>query len=98
MSYTVRLRPEAEQDLRSAAAWYERQQAQLGQEFLDEFVKVRVMLAETPLIYAAIYRKTHRVVLNRFPFGVFFRVEAHEVVIVAIMHGSRHPTRWHGRT
>ena len=52
MSYTVRLRPEAEQDLRSAAAWYERQQAQLGQEFLDEFVKVRVTLAETPLIYS----------------------------------------------
>ena len=98
MNYTVRLRPEAEHDLSSAAAWYERQQYQLGQEFLDEFMKVRRTLAESPLIYAVVYRQTHRAVLNRFPFGVYFRVEGDEVVIVAVMHGSRHPKRWHGRT
>ena len=39
MNYTVRLRPEAEHDLSSTAAWYERQQYKLGQEFLDEFMK-----------------------------------------------------------
>ena len=62
MSYFVRLHPEAEHDLNSAAAWYERQQYQLGQEFLDEFMKVRRTLSESPLIYAVVYRQTHRAV------------------------------------
>ncbi len=98
MNYTVRLRPEAEQDLQSAAAWYARQQAELGQEFLNEFVKIRKALGETPLKYAAVYRRTHRANLSRFPFGVYFRVEEREVVIVAVMHASRHPGRWHERS
>ncbi len=62
MNYMVRLR--------SAAAWYERQQAELGQEFLNEFVKILKALAETPLIYAAVYRKTHRAILSRFPLRI----------------------------
>jgi plasmid stabilization system protein ParE len=97
MSYFVRLRAEAEHDLKSVAAWYERQKYQLGQEFLDELMKVRRTLSESPLMYAAVYRQTHRAVFKRFPFGVYYRVEGDEVVIVAIMHGSRHPRRWHGR-
>ena len=36
MTLEVRLRPEAEQDLSDAAAWYEEQRVGLGQEFLDK--------------------------------------------------------------
>ena len=36
MNYEVRLRPEAEEDLADASAWYEEQRQGLGHEFLDE--------------------------------------------------------------
>ena len=36
MILEVRLRPEAEQDLADASAWYEEQRQGLGHEFLDE--------------------------------------------------------------
>ena len=98
MSYTVRLRVEAEQDITAAAFWYEQQQSGLGQEFLDEFMAVRLRLAESPLMYPIVHKSTHRAIMNRFPFGVYFRVDGAVVVIVAVMHGSRNPHRWHART
>ena len=42
MTVEVRLRPEAEQDLADAAAWYEEQRPCLGRQFLDE---AQVLLA-----------------------------------------------------
>lgn len=55
MSFTVRLRPEAERELSAAASWYERQRVGLGQEFLDEFMAVHRRLADTPLMYSIVH-------------------------------------------
>jgi plasmid stabilization system protein ParE len=35
--------------------------------------------------------------MTRFPFGIYFRVEQAQIVVVAIIHGSRHPRRWQSR-
>ena len=98
MSYVVRIRKEAEQDLAAAASWYEERRSGLGQEFLDEFMIVRERLSENPMLFPIVHRATHRAMTNRFPFGVYFRIEDAEVVILAVMHGSRDPRRWHERT
>jgi len=93
----VRLRPEAEQDVADAAAWYEEQRQGLGHEFLDEVLAMLSTIAETPLVYPTIHRTTRRAVIHRFPFSVYFRVEDATIVVVAVMHGSRHPRRWKRR-
>ena len=93
----VRLRPEADRDVAAAASWYEQQRRGLGQEFLDEFLAISAKLSEFPAAYPTVHRKTSRALLNRFPFAVFFRRVGEDVVIVAVMHGSRHPNRWRGR-
>ncbi len=98
MTLEVRLRPEAEQDLSDAAAWYEEQRQGLGHEFLDEVQTMLLSIAETPLMYPDIYRNTRRAVIHRFPFSVFFRLDNSTIVVVAIMHGSRNPHRWKSRT
>lgn len=74
MSYVVRLRPEADRDVAAAASWYEQQRHGLGQDFLDEFMAVCARLSESPSVYPTVHRKTSRALLNRFPFGVFFRM------------------------
>jgi hypothetical protein len=33
-------------------------------------------------------------VVRRFPFGVYFRVYARDLVILAVIHGRRHPRQW----
>ena len=98
MNRTVRLRDEADQDLASAASWYEQQRVGLGHEFLDDALSVFRLVAERPLSYPLVHRNTRRALMARFPFGIYFRVEQTQIVVVAIIHGSRHPHRWKSRT
>lgn len=97
MTLEVRLRPEAERDLADAAGWYELQRRGLGQDFLDEVLTVLAGIAETPLMYPVVHRQARRALIRRFPFAVYFRVEEMAIVVVAVMHGSRHPHRWKHR-
>ena len=57
MTLEIRLRPEAEQDLADAAAWYEEQRHGLGHEFLDEVLTMLSSIAKTPLMYPDVYRR-----------------------------------------
>ena len=92
--YEVRIRPEAEQDMTEAASWYERQLPGLGQEFLDEALTVFMRLAETPLAYELIHRSARRALLRLFPFAVFYALEEDMVLVIGVLHGSRHPHHW----
>jgi plasmid stabilization system protein ParE len=98
MTFEVRLRPEAEQDLADAAAWYEEQRPGLGRQFLEETQAVLSAVAERPLAYHVVHRNARRALLRRFPFGVFFRAEPSQIVVIGILHGSRDPALWKGRT
>ncbi len=97
MTVAVRLRPEAEQDLADAAAWYEEQLPGLANRFLDEALNTFSAIAEAPLKYPILHRDTRRTLIHRFPFGVFFRVESTAIMVLAVMHGSRNPRRWKAR-
>jgi plasmid stabilization system protein ParE len=37
-------------------------------------------------------------VMGRFPFCIYFVVDQTTIVVIAVIHGSRHPRRWRGRT
>jgi plasmid stabilization system protein ParE len=97
MTLEVCLRPEAERDLLEAASWYEEQQSGLGHRFLDEALKAFAAIAEKPSLYPIVHRNTRRLLIHRFPFGVYYRVEVEVVVVIAIMHGSRDPRTWQRR-
>ena len=56
------------------------------------------LVAERPLSYPLVHRNTRRALMTRFPFGIYFRVEQTQIVVVAVIHGSRHPHRWQSRT
>jgi len=97
MTLDVRLRPEAEDDLAEAAVWYEEQQPGLGQRFLDAAAATVSRISASPLAFPIVYRSTRRALLQRFPFGVFFQVEQERVVVIGVLHGSRHPRAWRRR-
>jgi toxin ParE1/3/4 len=98
MKLSVRLREEADRDLAAAAAWYEQQRAGLGHEFLDEALLAFQRIAEQPSKFPIVHRKTRRALMARFPFGMYFRTEQSRIVVLAVVHGSRHPRRWQDRT
>lgn len=98
MKRIVRLREEADRDLTAAASWYEQQRVGLGHDFLDEALAALHRVAAQPLTYPVVHRNTRRALMTRFPFGIYFRVEESRIVVVAVVHGSRHPSRWQTRT
>ncbi len=97
MTFEVLLRPEAERDLLDAAKWYEEQRPKLGQEFLDEAAATLTAIADAPLMYPQVHRDVRRALLQRFPFGAFYRIEGSAITVVAVMHASRDPRRWKSR-
>ncbi len=97
MKFTVQLREEADGDLAVAASWYEQQRVGLGHEFLDEALSAFRLIAKQPLIYPIMRRNTRRALMHRFPFAIFYRVENSHIIVVAVMHGSRHPYHWRAR-
>lgn len=98
MIFEVRLRPEAEQDLAEAAAWYEEHKGGLGSDFLDEVLSTLTSVAETPQMFPDVHRNTRRALIHRFPFGLYYRVEEATIIVIAVMHGSRDPRHWKKRT
>lgn len=77
-----------------AASWYESQRLGLGHEFLDELVKALTRIADQPRSYPRVYKEVRRILMRRFPFGVYFLDESIRLIVIAVMHASRNPKRW----
>lgn len=97
MSFELFIRPEAEADARDAFGWYNEQLPGLGHEFLAELDREFAAILANPEVHARMHRELRRALLHRFPYGVFYAVEARRIVIVAILHTSRNPSIWNRR-
>lgn len=98
MNYEIRLREEAEKDLYEAASWYENRNNSLGMDFLDAVSSTFAKISTNPNQFPAVLRGTHRALLAKFPYGVFFIVRGSVVDVVAVFHASRNPSVWRVRT
>jgi plasmid stabilization system protein ParE len=83
--------------LLEARAWYEERREGLGATFAAAVERAIERIRERPLAYPRVRGETRRAVLRRFPYGVYFQVLEDEIVVLAIMHGRRHPRRWQSR-
>ena len=90
-------RPAAAADVEEAYRWYEDQRAALGEEFLAAVSTGVESLARYPEGFPIDYRQTRRANLDRFPYSLFYRIVDDQIIVVACMHGRRHPRRWQSR-
>ena len=93
----LEVRPEAELDALEAASWYDSEREALGTEFLAELRATFARIEEGPLRFPVVFHAFRRAILHRFPFGVFFIVEAELATVLAITHLHRHPSVWQTR-
>ncbi len=94
----IEFRPAAAADLEEAADWYEAKRSGLGLEFLDAARATLATISENPKLYPALHRDTRRAFVRRFPYGLYYRITASRILIVACMHGGRRPSHWKSRT
>ena len=93
----LEVRPEAEIDALEAASWYDGERDGHGTEFLVELRATVSRIEEGPLRFPVVFLEFRRAILHRFPFGVFFNVEAEVATVLAIIHLHRHPSAWQTR-
>jgi len=58
---------------------------------LDAIDQAVERIALNPLAFPVVHGDTRRAVVRRFPYGIYFRMLADDIVITAVMHGRRHP-------
>lgn len=97
-SFRVIFHPLAARDLEEAYDWYEKQKAGLGDDLLLCFEAAMTEIREHPLRYGVIKKDKRRVLTDRFPYGIYYRVIGDVIRILAVHHGSRRPSHWQRRT
>jgi plasmid stabilization system protein ParE len=90
-------RPQAESELLLARSWYEKQRPGLGRAFAQAIEQALAAISQTPLAYPSVRGETRRALVQRFPYAVYFRILPDEIVVLGVMHGRRHPSRWQSR-
>lgn len=89
--------PEADADIQEARRWYADVRLELGERFALAVEATVNAIAENPLQFPVIYREQRRAGVRRFPYGIFFEVQEHRIVVMACFHGRRNPKRWQTR-
>jgi plasmid stabilization system protein ParE len=92
--------PEAEEELREALAWYEDQREGLGLEFLGAVEGAMGRAASTPLRWPVwdLDERYRRIVLQRFPYLLFYELRLDCIEFVAVAHVRREPGYWLDRS
>jgi plasmid stabilization system protein ParE len=89
--------PEAQEDLLEARAWYDNIRAEVGERFALAVEVTVATIADHPTQFPVVYRSRRRAGVRRFPYGIFFEVQVHRIVVIACFHGRRNPKRWQTR-
>ena len=91
------IRPEAEAEMGEAFDWYEERVPGLGSDFLMNADASFHSILRNPQQFPIVHKNLRRALIRRFPYQIFFLLEEHRVVIIAVFHAKRSPKRWRGR-
>lgn len=94
MNSRLVLSPLAQEDLEDSARWYEGRQPGLGSRFLEAVGSVIERIQENPYQYQSVSGSVRRALTTRFPYAVYFEVEAGEATVLAVLHLHRQPGSW----
>ena len=90
------LLPEAEEELREAALWYESERPGLGLALVADLDASLQGIAENPA-FSPVWPpapRFRRALLRRFPYAVFYHLRSAGPEVVAFAHCSRRPGYW----
>jgi len=93
----VRFHPEARAELREAHRWYYERSPLSATAFAHAIDNAVSRIVEAPTQYPLADQGTRKLVLQRFPFNIFYLSGESEIVIVAVAHQKRRPGYWSTR-
>ncbi|MBS1902377.1 MAG: type II toxin-antitoxin system RelE/ParE family toxin [Bacteroidetes bacterium] len=91
MSKRLRLLSVARTDIANAFAYYESESRGLGVVFLQILEGLLDHVVEYPEFYPQRIGQTRRALVPRFPYAVFYIVDAEEITILGVRHTKQDP-------
>lgn len=89
--------PEADEEFREAAWYYEYEAPGVGLKFVAEVHRGVMFITEYPYAAAEVGSGIRKKVLNHFPFSLLYAVEPEMILIVAVAHQKKRPGYWRDR-
>jgi plasmid stabilization system protein ParE len=89
--------PEAEEEFREAARYYETEAPGVGVTFITEVRRAIRLITENPYSAVAVASGIRKKVLKHFPYNILYSVEPDLILIVALAHQKRRPRYWRAR-
>lgn len=90
--------PEAADDLAQICEWYRKRLPELELRFQADFDHSLQQIALNPQLPAVDEDGLRRVLMNKFPYHIGYLFERDMIVVVGVIHTSRHPGVWKTRT
>jgi plasmid stabilization system protein ParE len=87
----------AEADVEEALQWYETQRPGLGAAFRRALDVAVAAVESRPDSYAVLHRNIRRVLLPKFPYGLYYCVMDECILVLGCIHAKRHPRVWRTR-
>jgi plasmid stabilization system protein ParE len=98
MPASVRPISAASADLVAAHDWYEQRSPGLGKDFVRMVDAAVAGIARNPELFPPAHRGLRRVLVRRFPYAVFYRIDPDAVRLVAVLHAKTDLRRLAERT
>jgi plasmid stabilization system protein ParE len=89
--------PEADEEFREAARYYESEAAGVGLSFIAAVHKTIEEIVEFPLATQVQRADIRKKVMRHFAYNIFYAVEVDTIVIAAVAHQRKRPNYWLAR-
>lgn len=90
----IKISPSAREETTAAARYYEEEVDGLGKAFMEVLRVGFRRIRKYPRVSTLIRGDYRRHLLDRFPFGIIYRIDSDVITGVAIMHLRRKPDYW----
>jgi plasmid stabilization system protein ParE len=93
----VEFHPAALREVEDGQAWYEERSLFAASAFLRELSAAVQRIRDAPNRYPPAEAGTRRILMERFPFTIYYRTKADTLTVVAVAHQKRRPGYWASR-
>ncbi|MCF6361424.1 MAG: type II toxin-antitoxin system RelE/ParE family toxin [Cyclobacteriaceae bacterium] len=94
MLYQVTVPKAAKSDIRNTFLWYYEKKKELGFTFESYFTKAIASIKTNPLKTQIRFKGNRVYFLQKFPYGIHYRVKENRILIIAVFHTSQDSSEW----
>lgn len=96
-NYALQFHRRVRDEVSDAYLYYQNQKSTLGDAFLEALNNIFSVILDNPNLYPVEFHQVKKVVLQKFPFSIYFEIVEEQIFVYSVFHHSRNPESWQGR-